>query len=156
MKKQTKSQGGKTERANPLMNATIAAVVSLAIVPAVLFGAIRFIQSQADNAARDIEVKKVSSRRTSVAERRTRRLEARKAKEAKDKTFYPEITLETVEPYYDGSGMEYDFGMDYNDFGTTPPPYMGAPGMMPPPYPGVPGIMPPAYGGNFNSFRSPL
>ena len=153
MKKQNKSRTEKTERTNPLMNAAVAAVVSLAIVPAVLFGAIRFVQSRADHAAKSIEVKKASSKRSTAAERRARRLEARKAKEAKAEVFYPEITLETVEPYYDGFGTEYDAGPYYNDFGMMPPAYMGAPVMMPPPYAGAPGMMPPAYGGAFNGFR---
>ena len=153
MKKQNDSRAAKTERANPLMNAAVAAVVSLAIVPAVLFGAIRFVQSSADSAAKSIEVKKASSKRSSAAERRARRLESRKAKEAKTEVFYPEITLETVEPYYDGFGTEYDAGPYYNDFGMMPPAYMGAPVMMPPPYAGAPGMMPPAYGGAFNGFR---
>ena len=86
MKKQTNPNAPKTEAANPLMKAAILAAVSLAIFPAALFGAIRFIQSRADAAANDFEVKKVTSKRTSVAERRAQRLEARKEKEAKAKT----------------------------------------------------------------------
>ena len=156
MKYQSTPHVKKSEKANPFMKAAILAVLALALLPAVIYGAIRFVQSRTDAAAKSIEVKDATTKRSTAAERRAQRREARKAKEAQETTFYPEISMETVEPYYDGSGMEYDFGMDYNDFGTTPPPYTGVPGMMPPPYPGVPGMMPPAYGGNFNSFRSPL
>ena len=153
MRKQPDFRGGKTERANPLMNAAIAAVVSLAIVPAVLFGAIRFIQSRADTAVKGIEVKKAAAKRASVAERRARRLETRKANEANAGTVYPEITLETVEPYYDGLEMDYDAGMEFNGSGMMPPAYMGGPGMMPAPYMGGPGMMPVPYTGNFNAVR---
>ena len=155
MKKQNISRTEKTERANPLMNAAVAAVVSLAIVPAVLFGAIRFVQFRADAAANEFEVKKATSKRTSVAERRAQHLEARRAKEAeaKTKTIYPEITLETVEPYYDGFEMDYDADMGFNGYSMMPPAYMGGPGMMPAPYMGGPGMMPAPYMGNFNEFR---
>ena len=153
MKKQPNPNAQKTEAANPLMKAAILAAVSLAIFPAALFGAIRFVQSRADAAAKEFEVKEATSKRTSVAERRAQRLEARKAKEAKAKTIYPEITMETVEPYYDSFEMDYDADMEFNGFGVMPPAYMGGPGMMPAPYMGGPGMMPVPYTGNFNEFR---
>ena len=153
MKKQTSPNAQKTEATNPLMKTAIIAAVSLAIFPAALFGAIRFVQSRADAAANGFEVKEVSSKRTSVAERRAQRLEARKAKEAKAQTLYPEITMETVEPYYDDFDMGYDADMEFNGFGMMPPANMGGPGMMPAPYMGGPGMMPAPYMGNFNEFR---
>jgi len=153
MKKQNNPSVQKTEAVNPFMKAAIIAAVSLAIFPAALFGAIRFIQSRADAAANDFEVKKVSSKRTSIAERRAQRLEARKEKESKDKIIYPEITMETVEPYYDGFEMDYDADMEFNGFGMMPPAYMGGPGMMPAPYMGGPGMMPAPYMGNFSELR---
>ena len=150
MKKQTNPNAPKTEAANPLMKAAILAAVSLAIFPAALFGAIRFIQSRADAAANDFEVKKSTSKRISVAERRAQRLEARKEKEAKAKTIYPEISMETVEPFYDSFEMDYDADMEFNGFGMMPPPYMGGPGMMPAPYMGGPGLAPVPDRGGFN------
>ena len=148
------------------MKAAIIAAVSLAIFPAALFGAIRFVQSRADATANDFEVKDATSKRTSAAERRAQRLEARKAKEAeaKAKTIYPEITMETVEPYYDDFEMDYDADMEFNRYSVMPPaymggpammpvPYMGGPGMMPPVYMGGPGMMPAPYMGNVNEFR---
>lgn len=151
MKKQTNPNVQKTEAANPLIKAAILAAVSLAIFPAALFGAIRFVQSRADAAVNDFEVKKASSKRISVAERRAQRLEARKAKEAEEKAraVYPEITMEKVDPYYDGFEMDYDADMEINGFGMMPAPYMGGPGMMPPAYMGGPA----PYMGNFNEFR---
>ena len=153
MKKQTNPYTQKTEAANPFMKAAIIAAVSLAIFPAALFGAIRFVQSRADAAANDFEVKKATSKRTSVAERRTQHIEARKAKETKARTVYPEITLETVEPYYDDFETDYDADMEFNGFGMMPPAYMGGPGMMPAPYMGGPGMMPAPYMGNFDELR---
>jgi hypothetical protein len=156
MKKQTNPTAQKNEAANPLMRAAILAAVSLAIFPAALFGAIRFVQSRADAAANEFEVKEASPKRTSVAERRAQRIEARKAKEAEEKAraLYPEITMEKVEPYYDGFEMDYDTDMEFNGPGMMPPAYMGGPGMMPAPYMGGPGMMPaPYYIGNFNEFR---
>ena len=58
MKKQTNSNAQKTEATNPLMKAAIIAAVSLAIFPAALFGAIRFVQSRADAAANGRQVQK--------------------------------------------------------------------------------------------------
>lgn len=155
MKTQTNPHAQKTEAANPLMKAAIIAAVSLAIFPVALFGAIRFVQSRANATANDFEVKEATSKRTSAAERRAQRLEARKAKEAeaKAKTIYPEITMETVEPYYDDFEMDYDAGMEFNRSAMMPPAYMGGPAMMPAPYMGGPGMMPPAYMGSFNEFR---
>jgi len=154
MRKQTIPNSKKAEPANPLLNAAIIAAVVLAIAPAVLFGAARIIHSRADAAANAFEVKAATPKRSSAAERRAQRLEARKAKEAKARTVYPEITMETVEaPYYDGFGMDYDAGMEYNGPGMMPAPYMGGPGMMPVPYMGGPGMMPAPYMGNINEFR---
>ena len=156
MKKQTNPIAQKSEATSPLMKAAIITAVSLAIFPAALFGAIRFVQSRTDAAANEFEVKKATSKRTSVAERRARHLEARKAKEAeaKTRTIYPEITLETVEPYYDDFGMDYDADVGFNGYSMMPPAYMGGgPGMMPAPYMGGPGMMPAPYMGSFNEFR---
>ena len=164
MKKQPYPNTKKAESANPLLNAAVIAVVALAVLPAAIFGAVRYRQSQAAASAKNVEVEETRPKRSSVAERRARRIEARKAEEAKAKNIYPEITLETVEPYYDGFGMEYDADMDYDGFDMMPPAYMGGPGMMPQAYMGGPGMMPPVYlmggpgmmpvgRGNFNEFR---
>ena len=153
MRKQTIPHAEKAKPANPLLNAAIIAAVALAIAPAVLFGAARILQSRTEAAANAFEVKEATPKRTSAAERRAQRLEARKAKEVKAKTIYPEITLETVEPYYGDFGMDYDDNMEFNGFGTMPAPYMGGPGMMPAPYMGGPGMMPAPYLGNVNEFR---
>ena len=130
MKTQNGTYAQKTEQTNPFLNAAIIATVALAILPAAIFGAIRFVQARADAAAKDYEVKEATSKRSSVAERRAQRLEARKAKEAKAKEIYPEISMDTVEPYYDGFGAEYDADMEFNRVGMMPPAYMGGPGMM--------------------------
>lgn len=155
MMKQTNPKTNLTESANPLLNAAIIAAVALAILPAAIFGAVRCVQSRADASAKDVEVEEPAPKRSSIAERRAQRLEARKAKEAKEKNFYPEITMETVEPYYDGFGMDYDAEMDYEGFGMMPPPYMAGPGMMPTPYMAGPGMMPAPGRGNFNEFGRP-
>lgn len=153
MRNKTNPNAKKAEPANPLLNAAIIAAVALAIAPAILFGTARIIQSRTEAAANAFEVKEASPKRTSAAERRAQRLEARKAKEAKAKTIYPEITLETVEPYYDDFGMDYDPDMEFSGFDMMPAPYMGGPGMMPAPYMGGPGMMPTPYMGNVNEFR---
>ena len=164
MRSKSTPQTKKTEPANPLLNAAIIAAVTLAILPAVLYGAARILHARADAAAHAFEVREATPKRTSAAERRAQRLEARKAKEAKAKNIYPEITLETVEPYYDDFGMDYDADMEFDGFGTMPAPYMGGPGMMPAPYmagPGMmpapymagPGMMPAPYMGNVDEFR---
>ena len=150
MKTQNGTYAQKTEQTNPFLNAVIIATVALAILPAAIFGAIRFVQARADAAAKDYEVKEATSKRSSVAERRAQRLEARKAKEAKAKEIYPEISMETVEPYYDGFGADYDADMEFNRFGMMPPAYMGGPVMMPAPYMGGPGMMRIPDRGNFN------
>ena len=153
MKNQTCTRAKKTEPANPFLNAAIIAAVALAILPAAILCAARILHSEADASAKNVELEEATPKRSSVAERRAQRLEARKAKEAKAKNVYPEITMETVDPYYDGFGMEYDPGMDFNDFDMMPPAYMGGPGMMPPAYMGGPGMMPAPGRGNFNDFR---
>ena len=150
MKTQNGTYAQKTEQTNPFLNAAIIATVALAILPAAIFGAIRFVQARADAAAKDYEVKEATSKRSSVAERRAQRLEARKAKEAKAKEIYPEISMETVEPYYDGFGADYDADLEFNRFGMMPAPYMGGPVMMPAPYMGGPGMMRIPDRGNFN------
>ena len=152
MKTQANPYAKKAEPANPFLNAAIIATVALAILPAAIFGAVRYFQSRTDASAKAVEVEETTPKRTSVAERRAQRLEARKAKEEKAKTIYPEITLETVEPYYDDFGMDYDADWEFNGGGTMPTPYMGGPGMMPAPYMGGPGMMPVPYRGNFNEF----
>ena len=126
MNKQTSLHTQKTESANPFLNAAIVAAVALAILPAAIFGAVRCVQSRADASSNDVEVEEPAPKRLSVAERRAQRLEARRAKEAKEKDFYPEITMETVEPYYDGFGTDYDADMDFDGFGMMPPAYMGS------------------------------
>ena len=143
MNKQTNPHAKKPEPANPLLNAAIIAAVAFAILPAVLLGAARILHDKADTSAKTAEVEEAKPKRASIAERRAQRLEARKAKEAKAANIYPEITLETVEPYYyDDFGLDYDADMDFDGFGMMPAPYMGGPGMMPAPYMG-----------NFNDFR---
>ena len=152
MKTQNGTYAQKTEQTNPFLNAAIIATVALAILPAAIFGAIRFAQSRTEAAASGFEVKESTStsKRSSVAERRAQRLEARKAKEAKPREIYPEISMETVEPYYDGFGADYDADMEFNRFGMMPPAYMGGPVMMPAPYMGGPGMMRIPDRGNFN------
>ena len=146
----------KTEQANPLLNAAIFAAVALAVLPAAIFGAVRHSQSRTDASTKTVEVEETVPKRTSAAERRTQRLEARKAKEAKEaktQDIYPEITMETVEPYYDGFGTDYDAGFEFNAPGMMPPVYMGAPGLMPAPYMAGPGMMPVPGRGDFDEFR---
>ena len=141
----------KTEPSNPFLNAAIVAAVALTVLPAAIFGAVRILHSQDNTSAKAVEIEEKTPKRVSAAERRAQRLEARKAKEAQAQNTYPEITMEKVDPYYDGFEMDYDADMDFNNgFGMMPPAYMGGPGMMPAPYMGGPGMMPPAYMGNFN------
>ena len=153
MNKQTNLHAQKTEPANPLLNAAIVAAVALAVLPVAIFGAVHVFHSQSDASAKAVEVEDPAPKRSSIAERRAQRLEARKAKEAKAKEIHPEITMEKVDAYYDGFGMDYDADMEFNGFGMMPPAYMGGPGMMPVPYMGGPGMMPAPYMGNFNEFR---
>ena len=155
MMNQTNPKTLKTESTNPILNAAIVAAVALAILPAAIFGAVRCVQSRADASAKDVEIEEPVPKRLSVAERRAQRLEARKAREAKEKNFYPEITMETVEPYYDDFGMDYGADMDYGGFGMMPPAYMGGPGMMPVPYMAGPGMMPVPGRGGSNEFGRP-
>ena len=152
MKKQTNFSSKKTEQANPLLNAAIIATLALAIVPAAIFGAVRYVQSRADAAANGFEVKDATTKRSSVAERRAQRLEARKEKKAQPQKTYPEISMETVEPYYDGFDMNYDADMEFDGFGMMPPAYMGGPVVMPNPYMGGPGMMPGPGRGSFDEF----
>ena len=156
MNKQTNTSSKKMEPANPLLNAAIIATLALAIVPAAIFGAVHCVQSRADAAANGFEVKEADSKRSSAAERRAQRLEARKAKKAQPQKTYPEISMETVEPYYDGFEMNYDADMEFDGFGMMPAPYMGGPVVMPNPYMGGPGMMAGPGRGNFNEFgRTP-
>ena len=152
MKKQTNSSSKKTEPANPLLNAAIIAAVALAVLPAAIFAALHYNQSQADTSAKAAGIEETAPKRSSAAERRAQRLEARKAKKAQPQTTSPEISMETVEPYYGDFGMDYDADMEFDGFGMMPPVYMGAPGMMPNPYMGAPGMMPGPNRGNFNGF----
>ena len=149
MKYQSTPHVKQSEKANPLMKAAFLAALVLALLPAAIYGAIHCVQSRTEAAAKNIEVKEATTKRSTVAERRAQRREARKAKEAQEQAFYPEISMETVEqPYYDGFGMEPGADMNYNGFGMMPPSPMGVPGMMPPPYMGGYGMMPAPFRGN--------
>ena len=75
MNNQTCTHAKKTEPANPLLNAAIIAAVALAVLPAAIFGAVRYSQSRTDASAKDVEVEETAPKRTSVAERRAQRLE---------------------------------------------------------------------------------
>ncbi len=150
MKQQTGIHARKTEQTNPFLNAAIAATIALAILPAAICGSIRYSQNRAAAPANSGEAEESAPKRTSIAERRAQRLEARKAKEAKPQNTYPEITLETVEPYYDGFGPDYDANMEYNGPGMMPPAYMGGPVMIPNPYMGSTGMMRIPDRGDFN------
>ncbi len=151
MKTQTGLLTKNAEPSNPLLNAAILAAVALTVLPAAIFGAVRYVHSCTASSTEAVEVVDKTPKRSSAAERRAQRLEARKAKEAQEQNTYPEITMEKVDPYYDGFEMEYDADMGFNNgFGMMPAPYMGGPGMIPPAYMGGPGMMPPAYMGNFN------
>lgn len=151
MNKSTCLRSNKPEPSNPLLNAAVITAVALTVLPAAIFGAVRYVQSRTATSTEAVEVEEKTPKRSSAAERRAQRLEVRKAKEAQAQNTYPEITMEKVDPYYDGFGMEYDADMEFNNgFGMMPPAYMGGPGMMPPAYMGGPGMMPPAYMGNFN------
>ena len=140
MNKSTSFHAQKTGSANQFLNAAIVASVALTVLPAAIFGAVRILHSQDNTLAKTVEVEEKTPKRSSAAERRAQRLEARKAKEAQEQNTYPEITMEKVDPYYDGFEMEYDADMGFNN----------GPGMIPPAYMGGPGMMPPAYMGNFN------
>ena len=156
MNNPTCTHAKKAEQTNPLLNAAVFAAVALAILPAAIFGAVRYSQSKTDISAKAAEVEEKAPKRSSIAERRAQRLEARKAKEAKDRNIYPEITMETVEPNYGDFGMDYDANFEFNGPGMMPPVYMGGPGMMPPVYMGGPGMMPVPGRGNFNELgRTP-
>ena len=150
MKTQTGLLTKNAEPTNPLLNTAILAAVALTVLPAAIFGAVRYVKSCNASSTEAVEVVDKTPKRTSAAERRAQRLEARKAKEAKAQAqnTYPEITMEKVDPYYDGFEMDYDADMGFNNgVGMMPPAYMAGPGMMPAPYMGGPGVMPPAYMG---------
>ena len=149
MKTQTGLLTKNAEPSNPLLNAAILATVALTVLPAAIFGAVRYVQSSTASSTEEVEVVAKTPKRISAAERRAQRLEARKAREAKAQTIYPEITMEKVDPYYDDFGMDYD-GMEFNGPGMMPPAYMGGPGIMPPAYMGAPGMMAAPSRGNFN------
>jgi len=151
MKPQACPHAQKTEPANPLLNAAVIAIAALAILPVAIFGAVHYYQSRSSTSAKAAEVKEGTPKRSSAAERRAQQLEARKAKKAQPQKTYPEISMETVEPYYDEFGPDYDAGMEFDGFGMMPPAYMGGPVMMPAPYMGGPGMMMPGSNrGNFN------
>ena len=57
----------KNEKANPLMKAAILAAILLALLPAAIYGAIRFVQSRTEAAANGIEVKEATAKRSTVA-----------------------------------------------------------------------------------------
>ena len=61
MRTQTGTHAQKTEQTNPFLNAAIIATVAFAILPAAIFGAIRFAQSRAEAAASGFEVKESTS-----------------------------------------------------------------------------------------------
>ena len=152
MKPQDCPHTPKTQPANPLLNAAVIAAVALAILPIAIFGAAHYLQSRSGASAKAAEVEESTPKRSSAAERRAQRLEARKAKKAQPQKTYPEISMETVEPYYDEFGVDYDAGMEFDGFGMMPPAYMGGPVMMPSPYMGGPGMMMPGPNrGNFNA-----
>ena len=150
MKTQARPRAEKTEPKNAFLNAAVVATIALAITPAAILGAIRCFQSRTDAPAKAVEIEESAPDRVSVAERRAQRREARKEKEAKAQNIYPELSMETVEPYYDDFGMDYDADMEFDEFGMMPPAYMGGPGMMPPAYMGGPGMMPVPNRGGFN------
>ena len=151
MKTQNSPHVKKPEPANPLLNAAIVAAVALTILPAAIFGAVRCLQTPGIS-AKTAEVEEPAPKRSSIAERRAQRLEARKAKKAQAQNIYPEITMEKVDPYYDDFEMDYDADMGFDGFGMMPAPYMGGSVMMPNPYMGGPGMMPGPGRGNFNEF----
>ena len=136
------------------------------MLPIGLLGFVQYLRAQPSAPGTTVltaEADEVATELT-AAERRALRREARKAKtEAAAAVTEPEVTVEVVNPGFNGNGMQNA------DFGAMPTPVAGGFGMMPmPPFGGFPGFgtmptteangftgfgtMPNADGNNFDAF----
>ena len=110
------------------------------MLPIGLFGFVQVLRTQPSVARTTVLTAEADEAATELtaAERRAQRKAAREAaREEKTKTAVaePEVTVEVVNPGFNG------FDMQNADFGTMPTPFAGGFGMMPmPPFGGFPGF----------------
>ena len=110
------------------------------MLPIVLFGFVQVLRTQPSVARTTVLTAEADEAATELtaAERRAQRKAAREAaREEKTKTAVaePEVTVEVVNPGFNG------FDMQNADFGTMQTPFAGGFGMMPmPPFGGFPGF----------------
>ena len=109
------------------------------MLPIGLFGFVQVLRAQPGVARTTVLTAEADEAATELtaAERRAQRKAAREAaREGKTKTAVaePEVTVEVVNPGFNG------FDMQNADFGTMPTPFAGGFGMMPMPFGGFPGF----------------
>ena len=128
---------GVAQATNPLITVATYVAVFLAVLPIGILGAVQIIPVQASANKAVLETEDPTIELIS-AERRAQRKAAREAaREEKTKTAVaePEVTVEVVNPGFNG------FDMQNADFGAMPTPFAGGFGMMPmPPFGGFPGF----------------
>ena len=131
---------GVAQATNPLITVATYVAVFLAVLPIGLFGFVQVLRAQPSVARTTVLTTEADEAATELtaAERRAQRKAAREAaREGKNKTAVaePEVTVEVVNPGFNG------FDMQNADFGAMPTPFAGGFGMMPmPPFGGFPGF----------------
>ena len=109
------------------------------MLPIGLFGFVQVLRAQPSAAKTTVLTAEADEATTELtaAERRAQRRAAREAaREEKNKTAVaePEVTVEVVNPGFNGNGMQNA------DFGAMQTPFAGGFGMMPMPFGGFPGF----------------
>ena len=131
---------GVAQATNPLITVATYVAVFLTVLPIGLFGFVQVLRTQPGVARTTVLTAEADEAATELtaAERRAQRKAAREAaREGKTKTnaAEPEVTVEVVNPIFNG------FDMQNADFGTMQTPFAGGFGMMPmPPFGGFPGF----------------
>ena len=159
---------GVAQATNPLITVATYVAVFLTVLPIGLFCFVQVLRAQPGTTRTTVLTAEADEAATGLtaAERRAQRKAAREAaREENNKTIAaePEVTVEVVNPGFNG------FDMQNADFGTMQTPFAGGFGMMPmPPFGGFPGFgampttdangfpgfgaMPNADGNNFGNF----
>ena len=159
---------GVAQATNPLITVASYVAVFLTVLPIGLFCFVQVLRAQPGTTRTTVLTAEEDEAATGLtaAERRAQRKAAREAaREENNKTIAaePEVTVEVVNPGFNG------FDMQNADFGTMQTPFAGGFGMMPmPPFGGFPGFgampttdangfpgfgaMPNADGNNFGNF----
>ncbi len=141
---------GVAQATNPLITVATYVAVFLTVVPIGLLGFVQVLRAQPSVDRTTVLTAEADETTTELtaAERRAQRRAAREEK-AKTTVAEPEVTVEVVNPGFNG------FDMQNADFGTMPTPFAGGFGMMPmPPFGGFPGFgaMPTTDAEGFNGF----